>query len=140
MLSEAEASLPVAIFVPRKTTGPAHAAPTQIYLSQPRSGGRRSKPAQTPKGERKPMTQSLLKPEPCRTIPARRPWKSGPLGPRRESPKRGFSPGTFPHPHVTSDLAHKNQKADHRQGDSGTRTDCSKTRNFFVSKILPVTA
>src|SRR5208283_5500940 len=44
---------------------------------------------------------------------------------------------TFPQPnHVTSNLDLEIQKADHREGGSGTSSHAEKGRNSFVLKIL----
>src|SRR5271166_5498552 len=44
--------------------------------------------------------------------------------------------GSFPHPNVTSDLAPKIQRADHRQGGGGASRNCHHGSNSFVVKIL----
>jgi hypothetical protein len=42
----------------------------------------------------------------------------------------------FPQLNVTSDLAHKKEKADHRHGEWGARASLQKSCNPFVVKIL----
>jgi hypothetical protein len=42
----------------------------------------------------------------------------------------------FPQLNVTSDLAHKKEKADHRHGEWGARASLPKSCNPFVVKIL----